>query len=120
MKEEQSLDAPEAHEPLAQKIPVRDARGVADVLFKNSEPPKETLERVEVPELPKIDPPTITPLERFWAWINYFVQGEIVKGTKGEPVANPFALISLAGNWWKWVVAGIVVVVLVLVIGRWV
>lgn len=102
-----------------QKIPVRDARGVAEVLFKNSEPPKEILTPVELPEIKKIEP-TITPLERFWAWLNYYVQGEIVKGTKGEPVASPFALASFATNWWKWVVGGIVVLVLALVIGRWV
>lgn len=101
------------------KIPVRDAHGVADVLFKNSEPPKEILTPVEVPEIKKIEP-TITPLERFWAWFNYYAQGEIVKGTRGEQVASPFALASFVTNWWKWVVAGIVVLILVLVVGKWV
>lgn len=109
MKEERSLE----------KIKVRDSHEVADVLFKNSESPKETLTQVELPEIKKIEP-VITPLERFWAWLNYFVQGEIVKGTRGEPVANPFALALFTVNWWKWLVGGIVVVVLVLVIGRWV
>lgn len=101
-----------------EKIPVRDARGVADVLFKNSEPPKEILTPVELPEIKKVEP-TITPLERFWAWVNYYAESQIIKGTRGEPVANPFAFASFAANWWKWLVAGIVVLILVLVIGRW-
>lgn len=115
MIEERPMDAPKAHEPLAQKIPVRDARGVADVLFKNSRPPKEILTPVELPELKKIEP-TITPLERFWAWLNYYAQGEIVKGTKGERVASLFALASFATNWWKWVVGGIVVITILVVV----
>lgn len=100
-----------------EKIPVRDACSIADVLFKTSEPPKEILTPVELPELKKIEP-IITPLERFWAWLNYFTENQIVKGTRGEPVANPFALISFATNWWKWLIGGIVVLILVLVIGR--
>ena len=82
-------------------IPIGDAPrplnqpSIEEVANKVQQPSKDKIETVIVPPLP--DPPVIvvTPIERFWLWLNGKAQQDGIDALEGK-LATPSILTSIA------------------------
>ena len=68
---------------------------IEEVANKVQQPSKDKIETVVVPPLPAPPVIVVTPMERFWLWLNGKAQQDGIDALEGKP-ATPSILTSLA------------------------